>query len=133
MLPRVRAARRKTSSVPFQKRFHVAPNTAEQQGCERQDILCLALECEKELRDFFKAVLARIGDGMERRLLDYLIGQERPVNPRQAGKDLGRSDIKPAADTLCYLGMVSRWIRDEEATLSAGCQLFNEWYLKKDH
>jgi hypothetical protein len=98
----------------------------------RQEIARLASGCEKELRDFFKAVLSQVGHGLERRLLDYLIGQGRPVNPRYAAKELGQSDIKPAADTLCYLGLVSRWIRDEEATLSAECGLFNEWYLKKE-
>jgi len=98
----------------------------------RQGLARLASGCEKELGDFFKDSLAQVGHGMERRLLDYLIMQDRPVNPRLAAKELGQSDIKPAADTLCCLGLVSRWIRNEEATLSAGCQLFNDWYRKKE-
>jgi hypothetical protein len=97
----------------------------------RQGFARLASACEKELGDFFKDSLTQVGHGMERRLLDFLVRQDRPINPRQAAKELGQSDIKPAADTLCYLGLVSRWIRNEEATLSAGCQLFNDWYRKK--
>ncbi len=96
----------------------------------RQDLARLALGCEKELDDFFKDSLAQLDHGLERSLLDYLIRQGRPVNPRQAAKDLGQADIKPAADTLCYLGLISRWIRGREATLSAGGQLFNDWYRK---
>jgi len=97
----------------------------------RQDLARLALGCEKELDDFFKDSLTQLGHGLEQRLLEYLIRQGPPVNPRQAAKDLGQADIKPAADTLCYLGLINRWIRNEQATLSAGCQLFNDWYLKK--
>ncbi|HXC62484.1 MAG TPA: hypothetical protein VNV63_07405 [Nitrospiria bacterium] len=96
----------------------------------RQDFARLALGCGKELDDFFKDSLAQLGYGLERRLLDYLIEQGRPINPRQAAKDLGQADIKPAADMLCYLGLISRWIRDTEATLSAGCELFNDRYRK---
>jgi hypothetical protein len=96
----------------------------------RQDLARLAQAVESELTNFFKNCLTHLGQGLERRLLDHLVRQGRPVNPRQAARDLGQSNIKPAADTLCYLGLISRWIRDREATLSAGCQLFNEWYLK---
>lgn len=96
----------------------------------RQDLAWLAQGVASELNDFFKNCLAQLGHGLERQLLDYLIRQGRPVNPRQAAKDLGQADIKPAADTLCYLGLISRWIRDKEATLSAGCQLFNDWYRR---
>lgn len=98
----------------------------------RQDLVRLTLSCEKELDDFFKDSVTQLGHGLERRLLDDLIRQGRPVNPRQAAKDLGQADIKPAADTLCYLGLISRWIRDKEATLSADCQLFNDWYRKRE-
>ena len=96
----------------------------------RQDLARLALGCEKELEEFFKDSLAQLGHSLERRLLDYLIRQGRPVNPRQAAMDLGQADIKSTADTLCYLGLINRWIRDNEATLSAGCLLFNDWYRK---
>jgi len=69
---------------------------------------------------------AEIGHGAERRLLRYLIDRGKPVNPTVAQSDTGISDIKAVADTLVYLGTISRWIRDEEATLFAGCRLLND-------
>jgi hypothetical protein len=62
-------------------------------------------------------------------LLHYgedLIDRGQPVNPTVAQSDTGISDIKAVADTLVYLGAISRWIRDEEATLFAGCRLLND-------
>ena len=73
-----------------------------------------------------------IGDGPERQLLVYLIEQGRPVNPSQAQADTGIGNIKAVADTLAYLGAISRWIRNEAATLFAGCRLLND-YLVKGH
>jgi hypothetical protein len=61
-------------------------------------------------------------------VLTYLIEADKPVNPREVARAFGLPTIKPVADTLCSLGMVGRWIRDEEATLSANSRLFNEWY-----
>ncbi|HBP88441.1 MAG TPA: hypothetical protein DD706_12170 [Nitrospiraceae bacterium] len=61
-------------------------------------------------------------------MLAYVIKANKPVNPREVARAIGLPTIKPVADTLCGLGLVSRWIRDEEATLSAGSRLFNEWY-----
>ena len=65
---------------------------------------------------FVQRLAADIGEGLERRLLCYLIKCGKPVNP-----------IKAVADTLVYLGVISRWIRNEEATLFAGCRLLNNY------
>jgi hypothetical protein len=70
---------------------------------------------------------AEIGEGPERRLLCYLIKRGKPVNPTKAQADTGIRDIKAVADTLTYLGVISRWIRNEEATLFAGCRLLNNY------
>ena len=67
---------------------------------------------------------------MEHAVLAHLIHVAKPVNPREVARMVELPTIKPIADTLCYLGLISRWIRDEEARLSASCQLFNEWYVK---
>ena len=75
---------------------------------------------------FVHQLVAEIGDGPERRLLCYLIECGKPVNPALAGSDTGILDIKAVADTLVYLGGISRCIRNEEATLFAGCRLLNE-------
>ncbi len=75
---------------------------------------------------FVQRLAAEIGDGPERHLLRYLIERGKPVNPTVAQSDTGISDIKAVADTLVYLGAISRWIRDEEATLFAGCRLLND-------
>ena len=75
---------------------------------------------------FVKSLLAEIDGGPELRLLRYLIDRGKPVNPGQAQEDTGITNIKPVSDILVYLGAISRWIRDEEATLFAGCRLLND-------
>jgi hypothetical protein len=75
---------------------------------------------------FVRSLLAEVPDGPELRVLRYLIERGKPVNPAEAAADTGIDDIKTVADTLVYLGVISRWIRDEEATLFAGCRLLNE-------
>ena len=75
---------------------------------------------------FVQRLAADVGEGPERRLLSYLIERGRPVNPALAQSDTGIRDIKAVADTLAYLGVISRWIRNEEATLFAGCRLLND-------
>jgi hypothetical protein len=76
---------------------------------------------------FVQRLVAEIGEGPERRLLCYLIERGQPVNPSLAQTDTGIQDIKAVADTLAYLGVISRWMRNEEATLFAGCQLLNHY------
>ncbi len=76
---------------------------------------------------FVQRLAAEIGEGPERRLLCYLIERGKPVNPTKAQSDTGIRDIKAVADTLSYLGVISRWIRNEEATLFAGCRLLNNY------
>ncbi|MFZ5861979.1 MAG: hypothetical protein ACOYXR_03910 [Nitrospirota bacterium] len=75
---------------------------------------------------FVQRLAAEIGHGPERQLLRYLIDRSKPVNPTVAQSDTGIHDIKAVADTLVYLGAISRWMRDEEATLFAGCRLLND-------
>ncbi|MDO8355295.1 MAG: hypothetical protein Q7U76_02750 [Nitrospirota bacterium] len=76
---------------------------------------------------FVQRLAAEIGEGPERRLLCYLIECGKPVNPIKAQSDTGIRDIKAVADTLTYLGVISRWIRNEEATIFAGCRLLNNY------
>lgn len=75
---------------------------------------------------FVQRLMAEIPPGPELRALRYLIERGKPVNPAEAQADTGIDDIKAVADTLVYLGVISRWIRDEEATLFAGCRLLND-------
>jgi len=84
-----------------------------------------ASRCQWE--PFVQRLAADIGEGPERRLLCYLIERGEPVNPTKAQSDTGIRDIKAVADTLAYLGVISRWIRNEEATLFAGCRLLNNY------
>lgn len=76
---------------------------------------------------FIQDLIAEVGEGPERQLLCYLIERGIPVNPTVAGSDTGIRDIKAVSDTLVYLGVISRWIRNEEATLFAGCRLLNDF------
>lgn len=76
---------------------------------------------------FVQHLVAEVGEGPERRLLCYLIERGTPVNPTLAGSGTGIRDIKAVSDTLVYLGVISRWIRNEEATLFAGCRLLNDF------
>jgi hypothetical protein len=75
---------------------------------------------------FVQRLVNEIGEGPEQQLLRYLVECGKPVNPTVAQSDTGIHDIKSVADTLVYLGAISRWIRDEEATLFAGCRLLND-------
>ncbi|MBA2486625.1 MAG: ATP-binding protein [Nitrospira sp.] len=68
-----------------------------------------------------------IGEGAERRVLQYLIDCGKPVNPGKAAIDTGIEEIKVVADRLVYMGAISRWIRNDEATLFAGCRLLNNF------
>jgi hypothetical protein len=57
----------------------------------------------------------------------YLIESGKPVNPTLARSDTGIRDIKAVADRLASLGVISRWIRNEETTLFAGCRPLNDF------
>jgi len=76
---------------------------------------------------FVQQLAADIGEGPERRLLHYLIERGTPVNPMLAGAETGIRDIKAVADRLVYQGAISRWIRNDEATLFTGCRLLNDF------
>lgn len=82
-------------------------------------------EGRQQWEPFLQHLAQDIGTGVERRLLDYLIDRAQPVNPTKAGVETGIRDIKTVADRLVYLGAISRWIRQDEATLFAGCRLLN--------
>ena len=91
----------------------------------RGDDVVAAGRCQWE--PFVQRLAAEIGKGPERQLLCYLIKRGKPVNPTKAQSDTGIRDIKTVADRLTYLGVISRWIRNEEATLFAGCRLLNNY------
>ncbi len=82
-------------------------------------------EGRQQWEPFLQELAAEIGAADERRLLEYLIDRAQPVNPMRAAADTGIPDIKTVADRLVYLGAISRWIRNDEATLFAGCRLLN--------
>ena len=78
---------------------------------------------------FVQRLAAELCEGPERQLLCYLIERGQPVNPTLAQSATGIRDIKAVADTLTYQGIISRWIRNEEATLFAGCRLLNNYII----
>ncbi|GJL69793.1 MAG: hypothetical protein NPIRA06_24280 [Nitrospirales bacterium] len=77
---------------------------------------------------FFQDCVNQLREPLEHQVLTSVIEADKPVNPREVARAVGLPTIKPVADTLCAMGLINRWIRDEEATLSAGSRLFNEWY-----
>ncbi len=85
----------------------------------------VAGQCQWE--PFVERLAAESSEGPEWRLLRYLIEYGKPVNPSLAQSDTGIQNIKQVADTLTYLGVIGRWIRNEEATLFAGCRLLNDF------
>jgi len=70
---------------------------------------------------------AESGEHPEQRLLCYLIESDKPVNPTLARSDTGIRGIKAVADRLAALGVISRWIWNEEATLFGGCRPLNDF------
>jgi hypothetical protein len=65
----------------------------------------------------------------ERKLFRWLAKKGKPVNPKEAAKAVKAGSVKQTADTLCYLGLISRWNLEDGAKLHANCKIFNEWYL----
>lgn len=84
-------------------------------------------EGRSQWEPFVQQLAIDIGEGPERRLLGYLIERGTPVNPTLAGSETGIPNIKAVADRLVYQGAISRWIRNDEATLFAGCRLLNDF------
>ena len=84
-------------------------------------------EGRQQWEPFVRQLTEEIGEGAERQLLHYLIDCGQPVNPTKAGAETGIDDIKNVADRLVYMGAISRWIRNEEATLFARCRLLNDF------
>ena len=85
-------------------------------------------DVKKSLSSFFQDCTNQLREPLEHQVLTYVMEADQPVNPREVARAIGLPTIKPVADTLCALGLVGRWIREEEATLSANSRLFNEWY-----
>ena len=85
-------------------------------------------DVKKSLSSVFPRLCQSTAGTFEHQVLAYVIEADKPVNPREIARAIGLPTIKPVADTLCFLGLVARWIRDEEATLTANSRLFNEWY-----
>lgn len=83
------------------------------------------------LAPFFESCFTEVQEPVERALLDSLVREGNPISPRAAARALGLPTIKPAADTLCYLGLICRWNLNEGARLHANCRLFNNWYLRE--
>ena len=88
----------------------------------------VAYDVKQSLSSFFQDCVNQLREPLEQQVLAYVIEAGKPVNPREVARAVGLPTIKPVADTLCALGLVGRWIRDEEATLSANSLLFSEWY-----
>ena len=82
-----------------------------------------------KLAPFFLACLQELKEPTERALLDWLITQAKPMNPRDAAHALVQDTIKSTADVLCFLGLISRWNLNDGAMLQANCRMFNDWYL----
>lgn len=85
-------------------------------------------EVKNSLSSFFQDCVKQLREPLEHQVLAYVIEADKPVNPREVARAVGLPTIKPVADTLCALGVMGRWIRDEEATLLANSGLFKEWY-----
>jgi hypothetical protein len=83
----------------------------------------------ERLVPFFQACREALRQSAEQALLQYLVQEARPINPRDAAKAIGLPTIKSSADVLCWLGLISRWNLNEGAMLQANCRLFNDWYL----
>jgi hypothetical protein len=119
-----------TGNHPYLTKLLLHYRDCEGDGSPRTlDEAIAAGRCQWE--PFVERLAADIGEGLESRLLAYLIERGKPVNPSLAQSDTGIRDIKAVADTLAYLGVISRWIRNEEATLFAGCRLLNDSINKK--
>ncbi len=85
-------------------------------------------DVKKSLSSFFQDCTNQLREPLEHQVLTYVMEADQPVNPREVARAVGLPTIKPVADTLCFLGLVARWIREEEATLSTNSRLFKEWY-----
>ena len=78
---------------------------------------------------FYKMCREALRQPSEHALLQYLMQESRPVAPQEAARAIGLAIIKPTADALCSLGLMSRWNLKNGAMLHANCRLFNDWYL----
>lgn len=100
---------------------------AEGKQCKREETIQRA---GVYLFPFFQRCIKEMKEPMEHDVLAHVINVRVPINPREVARFLKLPTIKPLANTLCILGLIRRWIQNEEATLCAGCRLFNEWYME---
>ncbi len=82
------------------------------------------------LRPFFLRCVKGLSQPIEYELLHYLVQRGVPINPKSVEHDLNKENIKSTVNKLCWLGLISRCIRDDQATLFANCKIFNSWYLE---
>jgi hypothetical protein len=85
-----------------------------------------------QLLPFFQACREALREGPEQALFEYLVQEARPITPGKAAGALGLGAIKSAGDTLCWLGLISRWNLNEGAMLQANCPIFNDWYVSTE-
>jgi hypothetical protein len=83
----------------------------------------------EQLVPFFQACREALREGPEQALFKYLVQEAQPIAPGKAAAALGLGAIKSAGDTLCWLGLISRWNLNDGAMLQANCSIFNDWYL----
>ncbi len=92
----------------------------------REVVLKAALS---RLEPCFAACLHALRKPSEARVLDYLVRQAAPLNPKAVCQALDLATVKPEADVLAYLGIISRWNMAEGAVLHVGSGAFRTWYL----
>ncbi len=83
------------------------------------------------LQPCFAACLRALFTPTEARVLDHLVRQAAPLNPKTVCQALDLPTVKPEADVLAYLGMISRWNMAEGAVLHVGSGAFVTWYLTR--
>ncbi|HIC04653.1 MAG TPA: hypothetical protein EYG58_02190 [Nitrospirales bacterium] len=94
------------------------------------DVAAVWSEVSEMLAPFFLNVVQQLKTPIEHRLLHYLVRLAAPVNPQIAAEALEQTTLKAVADMLSWLGVISRCIRNDEATLFANSALFNLWYVE---
>lgn len=83
------------------------------------------------LEPCFRACLLALRTPTEARVLDYLVRRAAPLNPQAVSQALDLPTVKPEADVLAYLGLISRWNMNEGAVLQVGSGAFATWYVAR--
>lgn len=77
----------------------------------------------------FAACLRALRHPAESRVLDFLVRQAIPLNPKGVSQALDLPTVKAEADVLAYLGLISRWNMADGAMMHVGSGAFATWYL----